>query len=162
MYRVQEFASLAGVTVRALHHYDELGLLKPLRKSRTGYRIYRDTDFARLEQIVVLKFLGLPLRDIGPLLKKSTNLKDTLARQRHVLWERRRQLDSALAAIEKAERSLSTDEPDWKLFTAVVKEIEMRSDTTWTKKYYTEGAQAKVEARRALWSPELQDRVTQQ
>ncbi len=162
MYRVQEFAALAGVTVRALHHYDRLGLLKPLRRVRTGYRIYRDSDFARLEQIVVLKFLGLPLRDIGPLLKKSSNLKETLGKQRHVLLERRRQLDAALAAIEKAERSLNSDEPDWKLFTAVVKEIEMRSDTAWTKKYYTEGGQAKVEARRAIWSPELQERVTQQ
>jgi DNA-binding transcriptional MerR regulator len=69
MYRVQEFAALAGVTVRALHHYDQLGLLKPLRRPGSGYRIYRDADVARLEQIVVLKFLGIPLREIGPLLQ---------------------------------------------------------------------------------------------
>jgi DNA-binding transcriptional MerR regulator len=163
MYRVQEFASLAGVTVRALHHYDELGLLKPLRKVRTGYRVYRDADFARLEQIVVLKFLGLPLRDIGPLLKtKTSNLKDVLGKQRRVLWERRRQIDAALIAIEKAERSLNTAQPDWTLFTTVVKEIEMQNKTDWTKTYYSEGAQAKVEARRALWSPELQERVSRQ
>jgi DNA-binding transcriptional MerR regulator len=56
MYRVKEFAAAAGVTIRALHHYDRLGLLKPLRRQRTGYRVYRDADFARLEQIVVLKF----------------------------------------------------------------------------------------------------------
>jgi DNA-binding transcriptional MerR regulator len=163
MYRVQEFAALAGVTVRALHHYDELGLLKPLRKARTGYRVYRDTDFARLEQIVVLKFLGLPLRDIGPLLKtKTSNLKDVLGRQRRVLWERRRQIDAALIAIEKTERSLNTAEPDWKLFTTVVKEIDAQSSGDWTRKYYSESARAKVEARRALWSPELQERVTRQ
>jgi hypothetical protein len=77
-YRIQEFAELTGVTVRALHHYDRLGLLKPLRRTRTGYRVYRNSDFARLEQIVVLKFLGLPLKDIGRLLKKESHLQDTL------------------------------------------------------------------------------------
>ena len=161
MYRVQEFAALAGVTVRALHHYDRLGLLKPLRRTRTGYRIYRDSDFARLEQIVVLKFLGLALRDIGPLLKsKTASLRDTLRKQQHVLSEKRRRLDAAITAIQRAERSLDgSQEPDWQLFTLVVKEIEMQDEADWTKKYYSKGAQAKVDDRRALWSPELQERV---
>jgi DNA-binding transcriptional MerR regulator len=62
VYRIREFAALAGVTVRALHHYDRLGLLKPSGRSDRGYRLYRDCDLARLEHIVVLKFLGLPLK----------------------------------------------------------------------------------------------------
>jgi DNA-binding transcriptional MerR regulator len=44
VYRIREFAALAGVTVRALHHYDRLGLLKPSGRSRGGYRLYRDSD----------------------------------------------------------------------------------------------------------------------
>jgi MerR family transcriptional regulator, thiopeptide resistance regulator len=162
MYRVREFAELASVTVRALHHYDQLGLLKPLRSGRTGYRLYRDSDFARLEQIVVLKFLGIPLRDIGPLLKtaKSSRLRDVLQKQRRVLCEKRRRLDAAIVAVERAERSLDGNEPDWKLFTLVVKEIEMHDDNDWTKKYYSESAKDKVNARRALWTPELQERAT--
>jgi MerR-like DNA binding protein len=51
--RIREFAALAGVTVRALHHYDRLGLLKPSGRSTSAYRLYRDCDLARLEQIVV-------------------------------------------------------------------------------------------------------------
>ena len=163
MYRVQEFAALAGVTVRALHHYDRLGLLTPLRNGRTGYRVYRDCDFARLEQIVVLKFLGIPLREMPPLLKaaKATRLRDVLQKQRRVLWHKRSRLDAAIAAIERAERSLDgTNEPDWKLFTMVVKEIEMHNDNDWTKKYYSETAKMRIEARRALWTPELQERAT--
>jgi len=163
MYRVQEFSQLAGVTVRALHHYDQLGLLKPLRNGRTGYRLYRDSDFARLEQIVVLKFLGIPLREMGPLLKtpKSANLRDILRKQRRVLWQKRRRLDAAIAAVERAERSLvGTNEPDWKLFTLVVKEIEMHNENDWTRKYYSESAKEKVDARRVLWTPELQERAT--
>jgi len=165
MYTVREFAARAGVTVRALHHYDALGLLKQLRTPRTGYRMYRDPDFARLEQIVVLKFLGLPLKDMRPLLTapKTANLRQALRRQQRVLAERRTQLDAALAAIERAERALTQAEtPDWNVFTQVVKEIEMHNDTDWTKKYYSEGAQAKVASRRQEWTPELQERVSRQ
>jgi DNA-binding transcriptional MerR regulator len=87
VYRIQEFASVAGVTVRALHHYDRLGLLKPSGRSAAGYRLYRDSDFARLEQIVVVKFLGLPLKEIGRLLRRESKLPDALRAQRRVLDE---------------------------------------------------------------------------
>jgi DNA-binding transcriptional MerR regulator len=163
MYRVREFAALAGVTVRALHHYDQLGLLKPLRHTRTSYRLYRDSDLARLEQIVVLKFLGIPLREIGALLKsaKPAKLRDVLQQQQRVLRQKRHRLEAAIGAIERAERSLGcSGEPDWNLFTLVVREIEMENNTDWAKKYYSENAKAKVDARRALWTPELQERAT--
>ena len=62
-YRAREFARLAGVTVRALHHYDRLGLLKPQR-TQAGYRVYSEEDLKALEQIVALKFIGLPLKKI--------------------------------------------------------------------------------------------------
>src|SRR5262245_65668702 len=117
VYRIQEFARLAGVTVRALHHYDRLGLLKPSGRSEAGYRLYRDCDVARLEQIVVLKFLGLPLKQIGRLLKRESPLGATLQLQQMVLAEKRQQLDAAIRAIERAERSLhAAREPDWGLF----------------------------------------------
>ena len=61
-YRIREFAGLAGVTVRALHHYDRLGLLKP-RRTQTGYRVYCTRDLETLEQIVALKFIGLALNE---------------------------------------------------------------------------------------------------
>ena len=57
---------MAGVAVRALHHYDRLGLLRAGR-SGAGYRVYREGDLERLEQIVALKFLGLPLQQIREL-----------------------------------------------------------------------------------------------
>jgi len=69
------------VIVRAPHYYDRLGLLKPSGRSDRGYRLYCDRDMARLEQIVVLKFLGLPMGQIGRLLKREAPLGDTLRRQ---------------------------------------------------------------------------------
>lgn len=64
LYRASEFAALTGVTVRALHHYDRVGLLKPTGRSAAGYRLYGAGDFARLQQVLTLKFIGLPLRQI--------------------------------------------------------------------------------------------------
>jgi MerR family transcriptional regulator, thiopeptide resistance regulator len=161
VYRIQEFATLAGVTVRALHHYDRLGLLKPSGRSDSGYRLYRDCDFVRLEQIVVLKFLGLPLKQIGRLLRRESSLADTLRSQQRVLADKRRRLGWAIDAINEAERSLERGgEPNWDLFKRIVKEIEMQNDTEWSKKYYSAEAQKKVDARAKLWSPELQAEVS--
>lgn len=163
MYQVHEFAELAGVTVRALHHYDQLGLLKPGRRTESGYRLYSDRDLARLEQIVVLKFLGLPLKEIRQFLKGESGLRETLRRQQKVLAEKRRQLDTAIHAIRKAEKALDSPEgPDYMLFQEIIKEFEMQNDTEWSKQYYSPEAQVKVEERKALWSPELQAKVSQQ
>jgi DNA-binding transcriptional MerR regulator len=102
-YRVGEFAKLAGVTVRALHHYDRIGLLKPQRGS-SGFRVYDLKDLERLEQIAALKFLGIPLKEIKVLLKRGPlTLADSLHMQREALAEKRRLIDRAVVAIEAAE-----------------------------------------------------------
>jgi DNA-binding transcriptional MerR regulator len=100
LYRVREFATLTGVTVKALHHYDRMGLLEP-RRSRAGYRLYSAVDRDRLEQINALKFVGLPLRQIKTLLnRRSASLTEALMRQRRALDEQRKTLDRAVAAID--------------------------------------------------------------
>lgn len=108
VYRVQEFAKLAGVTVRALHHYDHLGLLKP-RRSAAGYRLYSEGDLSRLEQIVALKFIGLPPKEVGSMLgSQAASFPDALRMQRSVLERKRRLLDRAIEVIRQAE-SAATD-----------------------------------------------------
>ena len=162
-YRVREFAELAGVTVRALHHYDRLGLLSPAHRSDAGYRLYTDRDLGRLEQIVVLKFLGLPLGQIRSLLGRESALPAILLRQRRVLGEKRLHLDAAIEAIARAEQWLEAHKtPDWPLFVRIIREIEMQNDTEWSRKYYSDEAKAKIEERRKLWSPELQAKVSLQ
>ncbi len=162
LYQAREFAELAGVTVRALHHYDRLGLLKPSHRSEAGYRLYSERDLLRLEQIVVLKFLGLPLKSIGNLLKRDREeLPDTLRCQQVVLVDKRNQLDKTIDAIATARKALGASaEPDWTLITQIIRRIAMQNDADWASKYYSEEAQTKVEERKALWSPELQARVS--
>src|SRR5438270_978389 len=78
--RIHAFAALTGVTVRALHHYDRIGLLRPHR-SAAGYRLYGTRELERLEQIVALRFIGVPLKQMGRLLNAS-ELAEVLPRQR--------------------------------------------------------------------------------
>jgi MerR family transcriptional regulator, thiopeptide resistance regulator len=163
VYRAREFADLAGVTVRALHHYDRVGLLEPSGRSASGYRLYTDADLARLEQIVVLKSVGLPLKGIRGLLGERSTLREVLRRQQRVLAGKRAHLDAAIEAIAAAERSMRDGgDPDWQLMTRIIKEIAMQNDTDWTKQYYTPDAQEKIEERKTAWNPELQAEVTRQ
>ncbi|HEX8150451.1 MAG TPA: MerR family transcriptional regulator [Pyrinomonadaceae bacterium] len=142
LYRASEFAALAGVTVRALHHYDRAGLLKPTGRTGAGYRLYGARDFARLQQILTLKFIGLPLEEIrGLLARRALDLGETLRLQREALTEKRRQLDMALRAVREAESVVARGdggEPDWDAFRKIVEVITMQHDTEWMKKYYTQ------------------------
>jgi DNA-binding transcriptional MerR regulator len=163
MYRVSDFAEKAGVTVRTLHHYDRLGLLKPSGHTEAGYRLYGERDFARLQQIVTLKFIGLPLRQIKDLLDRSDlDLGTTLRLQRRMLLEKRLQVEAAIQAIEEAERSLkSSREPDLAALKKIIDVMERQNTMEWTKKYYSEEAQAKIGERARTWTPELQAKVEQ-
>src|SRR6185295_2136088 len=68
MRRIGEVAAATGLTVRALHHYDEIGLLAPSGRSEAGYRLYADEDVRRLYRIVAFRRLGFALGEIGALL----------------------------------------------------------------------------------------------
>ncbi|MGA2219271.1 MAG: MerR family transcriptional regulator [Terracidiphilus sp.] len=169
-FRIQEFAKLAGVTVRALHHYDRLKLLSPAHRSERGYRLYCHEDLGRLERILALRYLGLQLREIAALLNAPAGhgaepLAVTLARQRAALGERRDGLDRVLRAIEHAqgcaqefadtERADSKGaEPEWVIYQTILKEIQMQEATDWTEKYYSPKAVEALRERRAALTPE--------
>lgn len=164
MYKVSEFAEKAGVSVRTLHHYDRLGLLSPSRRTGAGYRLYGERELARLQQITTLKFIGLSLQEIKALLGRSNlDLAETLRLQRQLLEEKRRRVEMAIQAIAHAERSFSPGcAPDWQALRKIIEVMEMQSNMDWTKKYYSEEAQAKIAERAKTWTPELQAQVTEQ
>jgi MerR family transcriptional regulator, thiopeptide resistance regulator len=150
LYRIHEFAQLAGVTVKALHHYDRLGLLRP-RRSGAGYRLYVEHDLARLEQIVALKFLGLPLKQIKILLDRGNpQLPEALRLQRTVLEEKRLLLDRAICAIVNAEEILQSGK---QAGAAAIKRIieAMEMQTEFMKNYYREEAWVHFKARHREW-----------
>jgi DNA-binding transcriptional MerR regulator len=105
-YRTAAFAALAGVTPRALHHYDRLGLLRPKRSSG-GYRIYSERDLETLEEIVALKFIGIPLKQIVAFRRRPRgSFVDVLHAQREALEARRSTLTGAIAAVAAAATSI--------------------------------------------------------
>lgn len=158
VYRVRAFASLAGVTVRTLHHYDRLALLKP-KRTGSGYRLYGARDLARLEQIVALKFLGLPLRQIKKVLdREGRPLSDVLRGQRRALEEKRRRLDRAIQALADAEPAIgSSPAADAALLRHIIEVIDMQSNNEageTMKKYYSGAAWDALAQRRAEMTPE--------
>jgi len=157
-YQPHEFASKARVTVRTLHHYDRIGLLKPSGRTGVGFRLYRDGDFVRLQQIVTLKFIGFSLKEIKRLLdRKGSGLSPALRAQRMTLEQKRRHLDAAIQAIAKAEGiAVSRSQLDWEAFQKIIEVIQMQTNTDWTKQYYNEEAQKLIAKRQKLWNPELQ------
>jgi MerR family transcriptional regulator, thiopeptide resistance regulator len=116
---VGDIATLTGVTVRALHHYDRIGLLRPSGRGENGYRRYADEDLLRLQQILTLRVLGFPLKQIGGLLDRPDfDLVASLRIQQRALAARAAELERARAAIGDLLASrLETGEWDWNLVT---------------------------------------------
>ena len=97
-----DVAALTGVTVRTLHHYDEIGLLVPSHRSVSGYRRYDQDDLERLQRILAYRALGLPLEQIGRLLVEPPLDQVAHLRELHQgLSEQVDRLRRQLSAIEK-------------------------------------------------------------
>ena len=98
MKTVKEVSHLTGVSVRTLHHYDAIGLLKPARVSPAGYRLYGDSDLKRLQTILLLRELAFPLKEIKEILDAPDfDPVAALAQQITLLELRREQLDKLIA-----------------------------------------------------------------
>jgi DNA-binding transcriptional MerR regulator len=99
---VGKVAALAGVTVRALHHYDRIGLLSPSGRTAAGYRRYSSADLDRLHQVLLYRELGFPLEEVATLLDDpSADPEAHLRRQHALLRDRLDRTTAMLAAVEK-------------------------------------------------------------
>lgn len=99
---VKEVADLVGISVRTLHHYDEIGLLKPSQTTEAGYRIYSDRDLEMLQQILFFKELDFPLKKIKEVIHDPQfDRQEALELHRKMLLEKRDRLERMLATIDK-------------------------------------------------------------
>lgn len=99
---VGELSRLSGVTVRTLHHYDEIGLVRPSERTAAGYRLYDDEDVLRLQQVLVFRELGMPLDEIAAAIDQASDRAELLRTHRQALVAKRGKLDAMLAAVETA------------------------------------------------------------
>ncbi|KIU17301.1 MerR family transcriptional regulator [Mycolicibacterium llatzerense] len=107
---VGEVAQRFGITVRTLHHYDDIGLLTPSRRAASGYRVYTSADLTRLSQIIVYRRLEFPLDEIASLLDEGNEVSH-LIRQRERVMSQLDELKALVEAIDQALEKAMTNTP---------------------------------------------------
>ncbi|GAA4622413.1 MerR family transcriptional regulator [Actinoallomurus vinaceus] len=95
-------AALVGVSVKTLHHWDAIGLVRPSERTWAGYRVYSGDDVARIHRVLVYRELGFPLAEIGRILDDpGADARHHLRRQRSQLMERISRLQKMVGAVDR-------------------------------------------------------------
>lgn len=105
---IKKLADLAGVSVRTLHYYDQLGLLKPGSRSESGYRVYDEAAVGRLQQIMFFRELGFGLDDIKKIVSQPDfNVLEALRSHRALLGKKAERIDQLLATVDKTIKQMA-------------------------------------------------------
>lgn len=111
-HTVGDIAKLAGISVRTLHHYDDIGLLGPSERSAAGYRLYSDDDLVTLQQVLFFKELGFGLEEIARLMHDPTfDRAGALRLQHRMLADKAAQLMKMMDAVERTLDGLEKGTP---------------------------------------------------
>ena len=112
MYTVKQLSKLAGVTPRTLHHYDQIGLLKPSRVGENGYRYYGEDSLLRLQQILLYRELDLPLEDIRKIMgRRDFDVLGALESHKDALQDQVTRLNRLLATVDNTIQHLKGEKP---------------------------------------------------
>lgn len=112
MHTVKQLARISGVSVRTLHYYDQIGLLRPARVGANGYRYYGPDELLRLQQILLHRELGLPLDAIAALLDSSERSRiDRLREHRQLLLLRTDHYRQLIATLDRTIADLEGEKP---------------------------------------------------
>ncbi|USN52642.1 MAG: MerR family transcriptional regulator [Candidatus Nomurabacteria bacterium] len=110
MYTVNQLAEKAGITPRALRHYDRIGLLKPAEIAKNGYRQYSENELIRLQQILFFRELDFPLEEIQKMIDHPRfDLADAFRYQRGLLELKRKRLGAIIKSIDTTLTSMQDD-----------------------------------------------------
>lgn len=134
MKTVKEVSELTGVSVRTLHYYDNIGLLKPTEVTPAGYRMYDDTALERLQQILLFRELEFPLKEIRDILEsRDFDRNRALEQQIELLTLKREHLDN-LITLARGLKLLGVKYMDFKAFdTRKIDEYSKRAKESWGK-----------------------------
>ncbi len=145
VFRSGEFAARAGVSIRTVRYYDRIGLLKPSGRSEAGQRLYSEADFARLQQIMTLKLIGLSLDEIKQVIGHELALPDLLARQKAALERQAKQLATVIERIERAQAVIDEAEtPDFNTLIEIIKAVKVNMETDWLGQFLTDEQRAAI------------------
>nr|WP_234125165.1 MerR family transcriptional regulator [Clostridium hydrogenum] len=100
--KINEVAKLTGITVRTLHYYDEIGLLKPTKVTEAGYRLYDEDSIAILQQILFFKELDFPLNEIKDIVTSHQFDKaEALREHKELLIKKRERIDNLIKLVDR-------------------------------------------------------------
>lgn len=135
-WKVGELAKLAGLTIRTLRFYDQIGLFSPSGHSNAGYRLYTETDIARLQQILSLKELGLSLEQVKALMADDQlSLLDVVSIQIARLKENIRSQQKLLYELENVSSRMHRNEPlTIENFTKIMRTMRMNHEKFFADK----------------------------
>lgn len=152
--KVKEVADLTGISVRTLHHYDEMGLLVPDGWTEAGYRVYSEQNLELLQQILFFRELGFPLKKIKEIVtNESFDRLEALERHREMLRDKQSQLEQLLRTVERTIRHAKgevtmTNQEKFKGFDFGSNPYEQEARARWGDKA-VDDSNAKVEKMKA-------------
>lgn len=162
-YTVNQLAQLAGISVRALHHYDQVGLLKPAFTGENRYRYYGDQELLRLQQILIHRELDIPLAEIGAILDApGFNKLATLLKQRERLKEQAKRYARMVKTIDRTIARLKGDRAmqDADLYSGIVSPARQAEYEQWLIKQYGTDVEAQIERSHKTMSEMSKDEIT--
>lgn len=136
---VHEVSKLTGVSIRALHHYDRIGLLHPAEISESGYRLYDDTDLERLQSIMLFKEMQFPLKEIKDILDSPCFDRDRALDQQITLLEMKKEHLQNLIELARGIRTIGVNKMDFTAFdTRKMDEYAKQAKASWghTNEYH--------------------------
>ena len=139
-FSIGKFSKKTGVSIRTLHYYDEIGLLKAQKDLNSGHRLYEEDHIVRLQKIIALKFLGYNLEEIGLMLTNTSlnlNLQDTLIQQQKAFEKKKKHLDKVLKAINQTISLLDSQEDvPSEILISLINNIQNEQDQrTWLEHF---------------------------
>ena len=150
-YTVNQLARLAGVSVRTLHHYDEIGLLKPAFTGENRYRYYGEEELLRLQQILIHRELDMPLAEIGAILDApGFDRLGTLQRQRERLEEQVKRYAGMVRTIDRTIARLKGERKmkDADLYSGIVSPEKQAEYEAWLVERYGADMQSEIDSSR--------------
>ncbi len=135
-WHVNELSKLTNVSVRTLHHYDQISLLKPGLRLANGYRLYSEPDLLKLQQIIALKFLGFKLSQIKVLVEAEVNVGEHFSMQARFLQEKAETLLEASTILTRITSDCSLNESiPWETIIQLIEVFRMTQqlEHSWVK-----------------------------
>jgi DNA-binding transcriptional MerR regulator len=154
-YTVNQVARMAGVSVRTLHHYDEIGLLKPAFTGENRYRYYSEDELLRLQQILIHRELDIPLVEIGAILDDPKfDRLEALQRQREQAAEQAQRFAGIVKTIDRTIARLKGDRvmKDADLYSGVVSPEKQAEYEAWLIETYGPDMERRIEKSRKAMS----------